>query len=164
MQEANKSNRLAASGEVLYTHTSGHWQPAFINTFPCLFETLYSVSHCVSSGALSVGWMFVHEPGPPPLPHLSLCSLLGVYMLHINALFTKHFPAGKSPLQWRGRFPLADSKCFGCVFFRVLWSVKAFLGLQIHTQLFDEMLGFSFWRAAGWNQIFGGSFNSCSLI
>lgn len=38
------------------------------------------------------------------------------------------------------------------------------MGLQIHTQLLDEMLGFSFWRAAGWNQIFGSSFNSSSLI
>lgn len=39
--------------------------------------------------------MFVHEPGPPPVPHLSLCSLLGVYVLYINAFIYKAFPSWK---------------------------------------------------------------------
>lgn len=114
MQEANKSNRLAASGEVLYTHTSGHWQPAFINTFPCLFEALCSVSHGVSWGALSLSWryvprswMFFHEPEPPPLTHLSLCSLLGVYMLYINAFIYKAFPSWEKPFGVEREIPFS---------------------------------------------------------
>lgn len=104
MQQNARSKQIQQTGSLwrgtVHTHTPGHWQPAFINTFPCLFETLYSVSHYVSWGALSVGWrynprswMLVHEPGPPPLPHLSLCSLLGVYMLYTNAFIYKAFPS-----------------------------------------------------------------------
>lgn len=51
--------------------------------------------------------MFVHEPEPPPLTHLSLCSLLGVYMLYINAFIYKAFPSWEKPFGVEREIPFS---------------------------------------------------------
>ena len=47
----------------------------------------------------------VHEPGPPALPHLSLFSLLGVYMLFINVFIYKPFPSWKKAFALEREIP-----------------------------------------------------------
>jgi len=106
--------RLAASGEVLYKHTQGPGQPAFINTFPCLSETLRSVSHSVFSGAPSLGWRCAPRSWMLSMSlGRQLCTVsrsapsLGFTCFFTNAFIYKPFPGWNKPFAPEREIPFS---------------------------------------------------------